>query len=374
MEHRVLWIVFGGYAVFTLGMAYGWWRALFRSRRKALPVSPPAAVLIPFRNEALRLEPLIKSVQRALPDLPGWEFIFVDDHSEDESVALLNERFADFPQVRVLVLPADESGKKAAIHLGTAAGGYPYIITTDADCELTAAALQHLTARLAQADTRLVCGPVLQYSGNGLSGRFADLEFLSLMGSGIAFWGMGVPIMGNGAFLGFHKDAFGAVNGFEGNETYPGGDDVFLLHKIRRRFGNTGIRFLTGAGDVVQTAGDSSWHEFLQRRIRWGSKARAYQGSGPKTVTFFTVFIQSITAVCLTGLLVSGQFWLLAWALALKLVCDASVLVPMVIRFKQWALLPYIVPASPLYPFYLLFTACLSLRGRYAWKRRNYHP
>lgn len=372
MEHLPLWIVFGGYALFTLGIAYGWWRALFRSRRKMPAASVPATVVVPFRSEATRLDPLTESIKQAAPQLPGWEFIFVNDHSEDESVSLLNATFAGFPQVRVLELPAGESGKKAAIRLGIAASNHPYIITTDADCRLSVPALQHMAARLAYGDTQLVCGPVLQHSANNMGGRFTDLEFLSLMGSGIAFWGMGMPMMGNGAFLGFRKEAFRTVNGFEGNEEHPGGDDVFLLHKIRERFGNKDIRFLTGADDVVPTAGDGSWIEFLQRRTRWGAKARAYQGSGPKAITFFTLLVQSAAVVCVMGLLLSGRFRLLLWALGLKLLCDTIVLVPMIVRFRRWELLPFILPASPLHPFYLLFTAFFSLRGRYEWKRRDY--
>lgn len=374
MEHLPLWIVFAGYAAYTLSIAYGWWRALWRSRKKATEPNPPATVVVPFRTEAVRLGPLIHSIQQGLPQLPGWEFLFINDHSEDESMLILRNAFADFSQVRILELPANESGKKAAVRFGVAAGNHPLVITMDADCVVNTHALRHMASKLSQYPVQLVCGPVLQDSGKNPGARFADLEFLSLIGSGISFWGMGMPIMGNAAFLGFRKEAFQTVKGFKGNEDYPGGDDVFLLHKIHQQYGIEGIHFLTAAEDVVQTSGDGSWFEFMQRRIRWGAKARGYQGQGAKAITFFTLLVQSAAVVCVIGLLISAQFQVLLWALVLKLVCDALLLTPVIIRFRQWALLPYILPASPLHPFYLFFTACLSLRGQYEWKKRTYHP
>lgn len=372
MEQLPLWAVFGGYAIFTLGIAYGWWRALFRSRGPLSPAPPPATVLVPFRNEAARLQPLIRSIKQAAEVLPDWEFLFLNDHSDDGSETLLQTALAEFPQVQVLDVPPGLTGKKAALQFGVEQSRNPYLITTDADCSFAPAALQHMVAALLPDQVKLVCGPVIQHSGNGFGALLADLEFLSLMGSGIAFWGMGVPIMGNGAFLGFRKEAFWAVNGFVGNENYPGGDDVFLLHKIREKFGNRSIRFITSGEDVVQTAGDGSWREFLQRRIRWGAKAKAYQSAGARAITFFTLLVQSATVVCMMGLLLSAQWHIVLCALLLKLACDLLVLVPIMAHFRQWRLLPFILPASPLHPFYLFFTACLSLRGQYEWKKRTY--
>ena len=46
------------------------------------------SIVIPFRNEALRLSPLLESL-KLLPDPASLEFLFMDDGSEDRSTWLV---------------------------------------------------------------------------------------------------------------------------------------------------------------------------------------------------------------------------------------------------------------------------------------------
>lgn len=371
MQIILLYIAISAYALFTVFVITGWWRAVFSS---SVPekTSSKASIIIPFRNESERLMPLILSIKIILDKNKNCEFIFVDDHSEDSSISILQKEFLEFQDVKIIQLPAELSGKKSAITFGIKHATHEHIITTDADCELSEQAINSMLYHIEKPSVQMVCGIVHQYSGKGFGARLVDLEFLSLIGSGISFWGNGMAFMANGAFLGFKKIAFETVNGFVGTEQFPGGDDVFLLQKIASHYGKKSIQFLTASDDSILTKGDQSFSEFIERRIRWGAKAKAYQSVSAK---LFSVYIFSINVFYLITLLfltihINGSLFLCA--ITLKLFCDILMLVPMIIRFKKWGLLAYIPITSLIHPFYIVFTGFLSLAGRYTWKKRNY--
>lgn len=358
------------YTGFAAVMAAG------RYRARALDRAPAAgtghvSVLVPYRNEAHRLDALIRSVKRVSAET-GWEFIFIDDHSDDHSGEILYAAFADAAQVRLLRLPPGRSGKKAALAYGVNHAVHADIIATDADCTLHIPALTAMRDRLQIPGIRMVCGPVVQYSGEGFGAGLADLEFLSLVASGISFWGLGMPFMANGAFLGFKKSAFVEVGGFAGNEAFPGGDDVFLLQKMTARYGNGAIRFMTGKEGAVHTAGDTGLREFISRRTRWGAKASAYRRPAPALATLFVFAVCSLYAFTFLATALTGRGSLLLYAAAGKLGADVLLLAPVCARLRRRDLWPYILPASLLHPFYILFTGLWAAGGKYAWKKRNY--
>lgn len=372
MPAILLYIVVSAYALFTIFVIIGWWRAIFLSNKSEKSSALPS-IIIPFRNESNRLTPLILSIKIILDKNKNYEFIFIDDHSDDDSVSLLQKEFHEFQQVKTIRLPQELSGKKAAISFGILHATHENIITTDADCELTEMAVKSMLQHLETADVKMACGVVTQFSGKGFGGRLADLEFISLMGSGISFWGNNLPIMANGAFLGFKKQAFKQINGFDGNEQFPGGDDVFLLHKFSSFFGNKCIRFLTQRNDVIQTTGDLSLNEFIERRIRWGAKSKAYKGFGSKALTLYIFFINLAFLLASLFFVSNGLWQPVIFLLFVKIICDVCVLMPMLIRLNKWELAPYIFPASILHPIYILFVGCLAVWGKYSWKRRYYN-
>ena len=362
-----------GYAMFTTVIVCGWFRAQWRGKKKQPETSHlPASILVPFRNEENRITPLIFSIKNLLESFDASEFIFIDDHSEDGSIQLLEQELGEHPQVKILKLPAGLSGKKAAISYGISQASGEVIITTDADCELTADALQSMVDALGNKNTRMVCGSVIQYSGDGFGAKLSDLEFLSLIGSGISFWGLGFPLMANGAFLGFKKTAFHSVDGFGGNEQFPGGDDVFLLHKMVSFFGTQSVCFITKPHDAIKTKGDTSLSEFIQRRIRWGAKAKAYQSFSSKLSTVFVFIANLIYVAALLYSCATFKWHLFGVLIILKILADLVMLTPILVHFKKWDLVPYIPTASILHPFYILFTGVLALWGKYDWKKRNY--
>lgn len=346
-------------------------RRISSQKKRKKSIAGPVSVIIPFRNEMNRLdENTGKQFGRwKLP--PGSEILAVDDHSDDGTLAYLQTTAEKIPQLRVLVLPEGKTGKKAAIEYGVSVAAHPLIITLDADTEPQPESISAMAEALADKRTKLVCGTVIQRSAGWAGAPLADLEFLSLSTSGAAFAGLGFPFLSNGAFLGFTREAFLHVNGYMGNEQFPGGDDVFLTEKIRKTYGRRAIHYLTNRNETAITSGDMNAEEFFSRRIRWGSKSAGYGRAG-KVITLAVLGINLLWSAAFLFHLFWGDLHHILLISGLKILCDAAMLGSVCIRYRQYRLVLFILPASFLHPFYLLVTALVSIPGRFRWKGRTY--
>src|SRR5690554_6983200 len=72
------------------------------------------SAVIPFRNEALTLTKFLASlkIQSVLPA----KIIFVNDHSEDDSVKIIEQFINKYGLGTLIHLPQGEAGKKAALN------------------------------------------------------------------------------------------------------------------------------------------------------------------------------------------------------------------------------------------------------------------
>ncbi len=110
----------------------------------------------------------------------------------------------------------------------------------------------------------------------GLLTLFQSLDFITLQGITAASVYKRFHSMCNGANLAYEKSAFIEVNGFEGIDSIPTGDDMLLMHKIYMRYPEQ-VFYLKSKEAIVQTEPEYSWKSFFNQRIRWASKADRYQ-------------------------------------------------------------------------------------------------
>ncbi|MGE5203449.1 MAG: glycosyltransferase family 2 protein [Acidobacteriota bacterium] len=90
------------------------------------------SVVIPARNEAPNVAPLVAEIRRALDGRLDYEIVYVDDGSTDDTAAALRSLAAGFPRLRFLRHRAS-SGQSMAIRTGVKAAQAPWIATLDAD-------------------------------------------------------------------------------------------------------------------------------------------------------------------------------------------------------------------------------------------------
>ena len=81
------------YFIFATWCIYGTFRFLHLGRKSKQSDNTitltDIALIIPFRNEANRIQPLLDQLKSNLP--PSLSLIFVDDHSTDQSVSIIKD-------------------------------------------------------------------------------------------------------------------------------------------------------------------------------------------------------------------------------------------------------------------------------------------
>lgn len=103
------------------------------------------SVVVPVKNEADNVLPLIEEIHAALEGRADFEIIYVDDGSTDDTPARLAQAGSRFPRLRV-VRHRKSCGQSTAVDSGVRAARHPWIATLDGDCQNDPADLPKLLA------------------------------------------------------------------------------------------------------------------------------------------------------------------------------------------------------------------------------------
>ncbi|MBO2008165.1 glycosyltransferase [Hymenobacter negativus] len=330
------------------------------------------SVLIAARNEAEALPQLIRDLVAQTLPAAQFEVLIADDHSTDATAALVAAaaRETGFT-LRLISLPAAQTGKKAALQAALQAARAPWLVCTDADCRLGPGWLAAYAGLMMQKPSaNFISGPVLLTGPDTFFAALMGLEFAGLVGVGGACLARQYPTMCNGANLAYRRTAFDAVGGYLDNNHLASGDDEFLLHKMHAAFPGT-AHFLTDAGAIARTAAPPTLQALLRQRVRWASKWRHYQSGASRYLALLVLGANVALAVGAVAGLCRPALW--PWVLAgwaLKLGADAWLLGPVLgfLGRREW--LWGLMPLQVLYAPYALAVGLAGLHGGYEWKGR----
>ena len=90
------------------------------------------SVVVPVKNEALNIAPLVAEIHAALDPLVAFEIIYVDDGSEDDTVQRIHALQAGDPTLR-LVRHGHSCGQSTAVWTGVKSARGRWIATLDGD-------------------------------------------------------------------------------------------------------------------------------------------------------------------------------------------------------------------------------------------------
>jgi len=138
---------------------------------------PAVSVIVPVRNEAGNLAPLVAEIAAALAGR-RFEVVYVNDGSTDGTEAELRRLQAEHPWLRQM-RHARSCGQSAALRTGIAAARGPAIVTLDGDGQNDPAFLPGLIDALAQGAPRtgLIAGQRVGRKASGfkkLQSRIAN--------------------------------------------------------------------------------------------------------------------------------------------------------------------------------------------------------
>jgi|AntRauTorcE11898_2_1112593.scaffolds.fasta_scaffold01661_5 cellulose synthase/poly-beta-1,6-N-acetylglucosamine synthase-like glycosyltransferase len=376
MTYTLLLISSLAYGLLILYLARGWGRLKpspsVVTERKVL-----VTIIIPARNEASHIGLLLDDIGRQHYPSPWLEVIVVDDASDDATAKVARQRLKKHStEGRVIVLEEvtpNPSPKKRALAEGIKHATGDLIVTTDADCRVGEEWVSAIVHHALHTGAVFISGPVKHAPLTNTFSKLQALEFMSLVGAGAGAIGAGQALMSNGANIAFLKKAFHDVGGYGGNEQYVSGDDVFLMMKLQKTYGKQAITFLKDRDAIVKTAARETWKEFMEQRIRWASKTKAYK-------SFFALYASGAVFLFNVLLLISivipffypGHLPMVLKMWLMKFIVDAALLFPVTLFMNEKRLLWYYIPSQIFVMVYTSLAGFLGMTKKFSWKGRTY--
>ncbi|HRK35269.1 MAG TPA: glycosyltransferase family 2 protein [Candidatus Hydrogenedentes bacterium] len=240
--------------------------------------TPGVTVVVPGRNEVDAIVEAGRSVVAL--NYPNREIIFVNDHSTDETGALMDEIAAGNPNVRVLHNPAIEAGwqgKSNAIWSAVQSSDpqRPWLMFADADVVFHRDALRKAMAYAeVQGLDYLTC--VLHIANGSLSEELYMPAPWSALIQGAHFARLNdsrtAPI-GVGAFVLVKRDVYIASGGHAAIRGLQP-EDTLLAALVKRYGGKVGVCWTSSMMHVRIYRGHRQLRDFIVRKIRFQNDSR----------------------------------------------------------------------------------------------------
>jgi cellulose synthase/poly-beta-1,6-N-acetylglucosamine synthase-like glycosyltransferase len=363
----IFYLIIAAYSLVIAAAAVGW-RILPKQGSFQLDNRKTFfSIIIPFRNEEQNLEGLLQSISNFRYNTDCYEVVFIDDHSDDKGLNIVKAFAVINKNIRAFKLSDSMHGKKEALDMGIQKAKGEVCLLTDADC-IPGPDWLNSYNRFYRTNHKpsMIIGLVDFLPGQTPLQQIFRLEFLSLIITGAGFASLNKPIYCNSANLAIKKSDYPGIKQMK--REIPTGDDVFLLHELSRM--KKSIKVLKSDESIVYTKPPKSLKEFLNQRIRWGSKAKNYN-------TFWPVIL-SIIVFLTSGILLSGfvygllskgvNFFLLG--MGIKIFVDGILFLSGSGFFKFNHLLWLILPIELFYPFYILIAGLAGIKKPFEWKGR----
>ncbi len=172
---------------------------------------PRVSVVVPVRNEAGNIAPLVKEIAQALEDHAPFEVVYVNDGSSDGTEAELRALMIDHPFLRQ-IKHAVSCGQSAAVRSGVAVTRADIVLTLDGDGQNDPAFLPAMAAML-ESDPHigLIAGQRVGRKATGfkrLQSIIANMVRKAVLRDGTRDTGCGLKA--------FRRDLFLALPYFDG--------------------------------------------------------------------------------------------------------------------------------------------------------------
>ena len=353
---------------------YGWFR-LKTYKPPDITLKTQVSIIIPARNEEKNITNLLADLVKQDFSKDLFEIIVIDDNSSDQTVNIVNSFISSHPEHKIQLIKISEEElfmayKKKAISLAIEKSRGDLIVTTDADCRLSEKWLKSIVSFYESEKPGMIVGPVSFHNEKSFFEKMQTLEFLSFIAITGGAIKIGNPIMCNGANLAYEKKVFYDVGGF-GSDEFSSGDDVFLMLKIKKHFGNKSVRFLKNYNAFVFTEAKKTLRDFINQRTRWASKNKGYDFK----ILFISVTVYMINLLLLTGLVLSifypFLFKIVVFSFLIKLIIDIPILIGIGSFIKRSRMFIFSLPLVLIYPVYIILTGALGIVGNYQWKGRK---
>ena len=333
-----------------------------RNPKKSAQINESISVVVPLRNEATNVVELIDSL-RTQTNLAQVEFLLLDDNSEDETLALLQQHTAGLSNFHILTgstLPQGWIGKTWALQQLFERASGEIIVSVDADVRLVPDAINRAVTLLKNTHLDFLSPYPKQLSFSWSERLIQPLLQWSWMSTVILRVAekssLAATVVANGQFFVVRRAALAQVGGYESvrNKVL---DDVELARALVKK-GSHGC--VANGAEIASTRMYSSWGEI---QAGYGKSLHAAFGSIFGSALAITFLFLTGIAPLFAGITGSSIGWYAYAAVTLTRVMSS-------IKSGKNPLDALLHPISSALLIYLIIYSWL-MRGQVQWKGRT---
>lgn len=287
------------------------------AKRSFSEEKPPVSVIICAKNEYHNLVRFLPMVLEQ--DYPEFEVIVVNDASDDDTYYLLKELSDKYSRLKVVTIQENLnffSGKKFPLSLGIKSANYEKLLLADADCSPSTPKWIETMQSTFTDKTEIVLGYGAYLEQPGLLNKLIRFDTLTVAMQYMSLALGGMPYMGVGRNLAYHRSLFYDSGGFVKHYKLISGDDDLFINQVANKH-NTRVQPDPASftySKPKQTFG--SWFRQKRRHLTTGGfyklKHKLVLGTFSLTQFLFYTLIILLLAFKVELILVASLFFVRA--------------------------------------------------------------
>lgn len=223
-------------AAWIIQMSYHWLlfsRLAFHKKKEQKNNFEPVSVIVCSHDSYEYLIDLVPAVLSQ--DYPEFEFVIVNDCSQDETKEYLEDLSRKSSKVKVVSLTQHLNffqGKKFPLSMGIKSAKYDLLLLTDADCIPNSDQWIKSMVNAYEKDSEIVLGYGPYFERKGLLNKLIRFDTLYIAMQYLSLALAKMPYMGVGRNLSYRKSTFFNNNGFTSHYNIPSGDDDLFISQV----------------------------------------------------------------------------------------------------------------------------------------------
>lgn len=206
----------------------------FSKEEKPKGKNLPISVIICAKNEAENISQFLPSVINQ--NYPNFEIVLINDASSDETLDVFESFKAQHNNIKIVNVENNEAfwgNKKYALTLGIKTASFDHLLFTDADCKpLSKQWITKMSGYFSDQKTIVLGYGSYTPVKNSILNKLIRFETLLTAVQYFSYAKIGLPYMGVGRNLAYHKDEFFNANGFINHIKIRSGDDDLFINEV----------------------------------------------------------------------------------------------------------------------------------------------
>ena len=336
-------------------------------------VLPEVTVIVSARNEENNIPKLLTALMKQSYPHELIKFIIVNDRSTDSTATILSDFSNQIDNLSIITINNTPDGwapKKWALNTAINSVNTEIILQTDADCIPHEDWAIKMVQPFSNPEMGFVSGPAPLTNKNTLIDSLYELDSLAQDAFSAGGFSQGMVFSCTGRNMGFSKQAFIDVNGYENVSHFISGDDDLLLHKITENPSYL-AHFVLSEKAVVDSPPPSSLSQFIHQRLRFASKGFSYYNiktsRSLKVVLPFLYLANLVALLSLFNFIETTHFlWMLPWLI--KSFVDGSITYTFYHSiYRKWSLFTMSL-LSLIHPLYIIIFGAIGPFSTFKWK------